>query len=172
MINLLHDYNQHIGKLAFLLSRITINAVKTQQLCFDWIYCNSNCLKTPQGWNVVYKLLCIDRICCNSDCLKARWVRTVLKLYCLSLMHSAYFGNWREISTWCNNLFIIINNTLTPKQRLTHTTAPHTCNIHIQPLRQPTNTQFSFTVLNTICSSIIRIQPNTPEDGHIDARNM
>ena len=27
-------------------------------------------------------------------------------------------------------------------------------------------------VLNTICSSIIRIQPNTPEDGHIDARNM
>ena len=27
-------------------------------------------------------------------------------------------------------------------------------------------------VLNTICSSIIRIQPNTPEDGHIDARIM
>ena len=27
-------------------------------------------------------------------------------------------------------------------------------------------------VLNTICSSIIRIQANTPEDGHIDARNM
>ena len=24
----------------------------------------------------------------------------------------------------------------------------------------------------TICSSIQRIQPNTPEDGHIDARNM
>ena len=31
---------------------------------------------------------------------------------------------------------------------------------------------FSFTVLNTICSSIKCIQPNTPEDGHIDARNM
>ena len=27
-------------------------------------------------------------------------------------------------------------------------------------------------VLDTICSSIIRIQTNTPEDGHIDARNM
>jgi len=27
-------------------------------------------------------------------------------------------------------------------------------------------------VLNTICSSIISIQPNTPEGGHIDARNM
>ena len=27
-------------------------------------------------------------------------------------------------------------------------------------------------VLNTICSSIIRIQPNTREDGHTDARNM
>ena len=57
-------------------------------------------------------------------------------------------------------------------QRLSHTPAPHTCTIHIQPLRQLTNTQFSFTVLNTICSSIIRIQPNTPEDEHIDARNM
>ena len=30
----------------------------------------------------------------------------------------------------------------------------------------------SGTVLNTIWSNIIRIQPNTPEDGHIDARNM
>ena len=57
-------------------------------------------------------------------------------------------------------------------QRLTHTPVPHTCTIHIQPLQQPTNAQFSFTVLNTIWSSIIRIQPNTPEDGHIDARNM
>ena len=27
-------------------------------------------------------------------------------------------------------------------------------------------------VLETIWSSIISIQPNTPEDGHIDARNM
>ena len=27
-------------------------------------------------------------------------------------------------------------------------------------------------VLNTICSSIKRIQPNTPEDGNIDARSM
>ena len=27
-------------------------------------------------------------------------------------------------------------------------------------------------VLNTIWSSIIRILPNTPEDGHIDVRNM
>ena len=27
-------------------------------------------------------------------------------------------------------------------------------------------------VLNTIWSSIISIQPNIPEDGHIDARNM
>ena len=27
-------------------------------------------------------------------------------------------------------------------------------------------------VLDTIWSSIIRIQPNTLEDGHIDARNM
>jgi len=27
-------------------------------------------------------------------------------------------------------------------------------------------------VLNTIRSSIKRIQPNTPEDGHIDTRNM
>ena len=39
-------------------------------------------------------------------------------------------------------------------------------------MKQPTNAQFSFTVLNTICISIKRIQPNTPEDGHIDARNM
>ena len=39
-------------------------------------------------------------------------------------------------------------------------------------LWQPTNTQFSFIVLDTMWSSIIRIQPNTPEDGHIDARNM
>jgi len=43
------------------------------------------------------------------------------------------------------------------------------CNYKMKP---PTNAQFSFTVLNTICSSIIHIQPNTPEDGHIDARNM
>ena len=27
-------------------------------------------------------------------------------------------------------------------------------------------------VLNTICSSIQSIQPNIPEDGHVDARNM
>jgi len=27
-------------------------------------------------------------------------------------------------------------------------------------------------VLNTMCSSIISIQPNTLEDGHIDTRNM
>ena len=27
-------------------------------------------------------------------------------------------------------------------------------------------------VSSTICSSIISIQPNTPKDGHIDARNM
>ena len=27
-------------------------------------------------------------------------------------------------------------------------------------------------VLNTICSGIERTQPNTPDDGHIDARNM
>ena len=33
-------------------------------------------------------------------------------------------------------------------------------------------TQFSFTVLNIICRSIQHIQPNTPEDGHIDAQNM
>ena len=39
-------------------------------------------------------------------------------------------------------------------------------------MKPPTNAQFSFTVLNTICSSIIYIQPNIPEDGHIDARNM
>ena len=63
-------------------------------------------------------------------------------------------------------------HTPTPMQRLTHTPAPHTCTIHIQPLQQPTNAQFSFTALNTIWSSIIRIQPNTPEEGHIDARNM
>ena len=50
--------------------------------------------------------------------------------------------------------------------------APHTCTIHIQPLRQPNKAQLSFTVLNTICGSIIRIPPNTPKDGHIDARNM
>ena len=43
---------------------------------------------------------------------------------------------------------------------------------YIQPLQQPTNAQFYFTVLNTIWSSIIRIKNNTPEDGHIDARNM
>ena len=130
---------------------------------------------------------------------------------CVSVHH---IWNWREIPTWCNNLFIIINNstcfghlyahlqeyyvvyvlyysircsslfststythspathTPTPIQRLTHTPTPHTCTIHIQPLRQPTKAQFSFIVLNTICSSIQRIQPNTPEDGHIDARNM
>ena len=34
------------------------------------------------------------------------------------------------------------------------------------------NAQFSFIVLGTIWSSIISIQPNTPEDGHIDAQNM
>ena len=39
-------------------------------------------------------------------------------------------------------------------------------------MKPPTNTQLSFTVLNTICSSIISIQLNTPEDGHIDARNI
>jgi len=39
-------------------------------------------------------------------------------------------------------------------------------------MEPPTNAQFSFTVLNTICSSIKHIKPNTPEDGHIDARNM
>jgi len=27
-------------------------------------------------------------------------------------------------------------------------------------------------VLNTTCCILQRIQPNTPEDGHIDARNM
>ena len=37
---------------------------------------------------------------------------------------------------------------------------------------QPTNAQLSFIVLNTIWSSIIGIQPNTPEDGHIDDGNM
>ena len=36
----------------------------------------------------------------------------------------------------------------------------------------PTKAQFSFTVLNAIGSSIQSIQPNTPEDGHVDARNM
>ena len=39
-------------------------------------------------------------------------------------------------------------------------------------MKPPTNAQFSFTALNTICSSTQHIQPNTPEDGHIDARNM
>ena len=39
-------------------------------------------------------------------------------------------------------------------------------------MKLPTNAQFSFTVLNTICSSIKRIQPNTPADGHIDVPNM
>jgi len=39
-------------------------------------------------------------------------------------------------------------------------------------MKPHTNAQFPFTVLNTICSGIQRIQPNTPEDGHIDARNM
>jgi len=33
-------------------------------------------------------------------------------------------------------------------------------------------TQSQHLVLNTLCSSIKRIQPNTPEDGHIDAGNM
>jgi len=36
-------------------------------------------------------------------------------------------------------------------------------------MKPSTNAQFSFTVLKTICSSI---QPCTPEDGHIDDRNM
>ena len=36
----------------------------------------------------------------------------------------------------------------------------------------PQNLSHKHLVLNTIWSSIIRIQPNTPEDGHIDARNM
>jgi len=39
-------------------------------------------------------------------------------------------------------------------------------------MKPPTNTQVSFTVLNAIGSSIQSIQPNTPEDGHVDARNM
>jgi hypothetical protein len=34
------------------------------------------------------------------------------------------------------------------------------------------NCAFSFTVLDTKCSSIQRIQPNILEYGHIDARNM
>jgi len=38
--------------------------------------------------------------------------------------------------------------------------------------RGRTNAQFSFTVLNTICSSTQRLQPNASEDGHIDGRNM
>ena len=38
---------------------------------------------------------------------------------------------------------------------LTHTPGPHTCTIHLQPLQQHTNTQFSFTVLNTIYSSTV-----------------
>ena len=57
-------------------------------------------------------------------------------------------------------------------QRPTHPRTPNTCNIHIQPLEQPTNAQFTFIVLNTIWSSIISLQPNAPEDGHIDDRNM
>ena len=39
-------------------------------------------------------------------------------------------------------------------------------------MKPPTNAKFSFTVLNAIGNSIQRIKPNTPEDGHIDARNM
>jgi hypothetical protein len=39
-------------------------------------------------------------------------------------------------------------------------------------MKPPTNAQFSFTALNTICSRIQRTQPNTPEDGHVDAQNM
>ena len=38
-------------------------------------------------------------------------------------------------------------------------------------LKPPTNAQFSFTVKAT-GSSIQSIQPNAPEDGHVDARNM
>jgi len=39
-------------------------------------------------------------------------------------------------------------------------------------MKPPTNAQLFFTVLNAIGSSIQSIQPNIPEDGHVDARNM
>ena len=59
--------------------------------------------------------------------------------------------------------------TLTPMQRLTHTPPPLIPAIYTyNTLWQPTNAQFSFIVLDTVWSSIIRIQPNTPEDGHVE----
>ena len=44
--------------------------------------------------------------------------------------------------------------------------------IRIMLLHMVFSTRPQHLVLNTIWSSIVRIQPNTPEDGHIDARNM
>ena len=58
-------------------------------------------------------------------------------------------------------IFIIINNS--------------TCFGRLYAHHQDTGSsepQPQHLVLNTIWSSIIRIQPHTPEDGHVDARNM
>jgi len=77
---------------------------------------------------------------------------------------------WREIPTWCNNLFIIINNStcfghlyMSRIQNLHQCTRLHTGSSEPQP---------QHLALDTLWSSIIRTQLNTPEDGHIDARNM
>ena len=78
---------------------------------------------------------------------------------CVSVHH---IWKWREVPTWCNYLFIIINNSTCRIQTYTQCTRLQTGSSGPQP----------HIVLNTICSSIQRIQPNNPEDGHIDARNM
>ena len=112
------------------------------------------------------------------------------KLYfyvCVSVHH---IWNWREIPIWCNNLFIIINNSTCFGHLYAHLQEYWVVYVlyysiwcpalgRIQHLHQCTRLhtgssepQPQHLVLNTIWSSIIRIQPNTPEDGHIDARNM
>jgi hypothetical protein len=70
---------------------------------------------------------------------------------------------------------------LTPVHKITHrllrtsATTPVGYKTYTQCTRLHTDSsepQPQHLMPNTTCSGIIRIQPNTPEDGHIDARNM
>jgi hypothetical protein len=66
-----------------------------------------------------------------------------------------------------------------PALSYVHLAAFTGCKFCIQNLHQCTRLhtdssepQPQHLVPNTTCGSIIRIQPNTPEDGHTDTRNM
>ena len=66
---------------------------------------------------------------------------------------------WREVPTWCNNLFIIINNSTCLGQLYAHLqkdTNLHQCTRLHTGSSEP---QSQHLVLNTIRSSIQRIQP-------------